>query len=67
MSNEKESSDGAIHNENHKCKEKENFKLIKRLKGDIKKEGKTHDLLERKSMCVEEQHETLVEKLKTEL
>ena len=40
ISNEKESSDGVIHNKNHKRKENESFKLIKKLKGDVKKVGK---------------------------
>ena len=67
MSNKKESRDGVINNKNHKRKENERFKLIKKLKGNVKKAGKTCDLLERKNMCVEERCETLVEKLKTEL
>ena len=56
-----------IHTKNYECKENESFKLIKKSKGDIKRSGKTCDLLKRKSMCVEEWCETFVEKLKTEL
>ena len=67
MSNEKEGSDGAIHNKNHKCKENESFKLIKKLKGDAKKAGMTCNMLERKSVCVEEHYEKLVKKLKIKL
>ena len=67
MSNEKESSDSVIHNENHKCEENESFEWIKKLKGDVEKAGTTCDTLERKIMHVEERHKTLVEKLKTEL
>ena len=53
-SNEKESSDGAIQNKNHKCKENESFKLIKKLKGDVEKAGMAHGMLERKSVYVED-------------
>ena len=46
MSNEKESSDSAINNKNYKREENKSFRLIKNLKVNVKKAGKTHDLLE---------------------
>ena len=58
MSNGKESSDGVTCNKNHKCKENEIFKLIKKLKGEVKKAGMAQDMLERKSVYVEECYET---------
>ena len=66
-SNEKGISDDVIDNKNYKCKENEMFKLIKRLKGEVKIAGKTRSALEQKGVHVEDCCETLVEKLKTEL
>ena len=76
ISNEKESSDGVMHDKNHKCKENEkhecegnneSFQLIKKLKGDVDKACAMHKNLQKDSVCREVRYKILVENMKEEL